>query len=225
MTLRLEIWSDLACPWCFIGHRRLAQIKAQHPGWQLQHRAFELQPDLPAQGLPARAFYDRKFGGAARTEQMFARVTEVAAADGLRFDFSKMAKAPNTRLAHRVVQLCGEAGIQALDALFLGHFSEGVDLGDPQAIFEQLRRHQVPVEVESLAARLVDGEGEAEVVADQALARRLGISGVPLFLAVTGRQGPPLAVSGAQPAEVLSALLTEAAAGEDHRSVGGRGPG
>lgn len=225
MTRRLEIWSDLACPWCFIGHRRLAQVIGQHPGWRLQHRAFELQPDLPATGLPAREFYDRKFGGAARTEQMFARVAEVAAADGLHLDFGKMAKAPNTRLAHRVVHLCGEAGIQALDALFLGHFSEGVDISDRQAIFDQLQRQRVPVDLEDLKARLAEGEGEAEVVADQALARSLGIGGVPLFLAATAGEGPPLAVSGAQPAEVLSALLRRAAAEEDHRSVGGPGQG
>lgn len=225
MTLRLEIWSDLACPWCFIGHRRLARIRDQHPAWQLQHRAFELQPELPARGLPARAFYDRKFGGAARTEQMFARVTEVAAADGLQLNFSKMSTAPNTRLAHRVVHLCGDAGIQALDALFAGHFSEGVDLTDVEAIFAQLEHHQVPFDRDRLLKRLSDGEGEAEVSADQALARRLGISGVPLFLAVTGAAGPPLAVSGAQPVDVLSAFLTRAAAAGDHRSVGDNGQG
>lgn len=225
MSLRLEIWSDLACPWCFIGHRRLAQIRGQHPAWQIQHRAFELQPDLPAEGLPARAFYDRKFGGAARTEQMFARVTEVAAADGLHLDFRKMTKAPNTRLAHRAVHLCGDAGIQALDALFVGHFSEGLDLTDPEAVVAQLLRQGVPIDGEGLRARLAEGEGEAQVAEDQALARRLGISGVPLFLAVTGAEGPPWAVSGAQPTEVLSALLTRAAAGGDHRSVGGPGRG
>lgn len=176
----------------------------------VQHRAFELQPDLPAEGAPARAFYEAKFGGATRTDQLFARVTAVARSDGLELDFGRMKKAPNTRLAHRVVHLLGARGLTALDAFFEGHFSLGADLTQLDELLGLLERRGLAFDRAELIQAVGRGAGADQVAEDVALAQSYGIGGVPLFLAIDQGGAPTLAVSGAQPTPVLQAFLTEA---------------
>lgn len=206
--LTLDVWSDLVCPWCFLGKRRLEKALAALPegAVQVRWRAYELQPGLPPEGIDARKFFSEKFGTPERQQQIFQRVIDAGKDDGVKFDFAKV-HAPNTRLGHRAVKvvrtLAGDAAAtQAKEAFFKGHFEEGEDLAKLGTLLTLLERHRVPVDVAQVRERLESGEAADAVLEDEQLAQQLGISGVPLFLG-PGR----FAVSGAQPPEVLKQFL------------------
>jgi predicted DsbA family dithiol-disulfide isomerase len=220
--LVLDVWSDIVCPWCYIGRTRLfAALNAPDaPAVKLRWRAFELQPDLPGEGVEALPFYAKKFGGEARVKQMFDQVAGVAAQDGLRMDFSKVARAPNTRLGHRIVRLAEAqregAGDAVKHALFRAHFVEGVDVARLDAVLAFLAADAVlpgfELDFDALRAALADGAALNDVIADERMATELGIRGVPMFVAglETDR---PRGVSGAQPAEVFRKFLADTAQG------------
>ncbi|HEY0468477.1 MAG TPA: DsbA family protein, partial [Polyangiaceae bacterium] len=100
--MKIEIFADIACPWCFMGKRRLERaLSSSSTSAELCFRAFQLQPGLPAEGVPAEAFFERKFGGKERARGVFERVTQLGRADGIFFDFNQQLRAPNTELAQR----------------------------------------------------------------------------------------------------------------------------
>ena len=214
--LRLDVFADVACPWCYLGKRQLEQALAGYPlPVEVRHRAFQLNPGASAAGIPALEYLAKKFGSAERVQQAHARLTAMGAPVGIAFAWDRQV-VTNTRLAHRLVALAAAQGHEqaALDALYRAYFEEGVNLGDAAAALAALRRHAVPLDYPALEAALADGGGDESVDRDVREAGELGIDGVPLFLA-DGR----LAVSGAQPVEVLRSFLDEAA----RRAAGGEG--
>ncbi len=195
-VVKVEIFSDVVCPWCYIGHHRLHQAVRLYEGpVEIAHRPFQLDPDGVSSGEPLLSALERKFGGAAQVAQMTGHVAGVAAQDGLELRFDR-AIAANTFEAHRLIGLAGRAGRDAdmTDRLFRAHFTDGLDVGDPAT----LATLAAEVGVEDT------GEGAGEVRADLARARELGIRAVPLFLFEE-----KFAVSGAQPVETLVAALRE----------------
>ncbi|HYP75282.1 MAG TPA: DsbA family protein [Polyangiaceae bacterium] len=131
--MRIEIFSDIACPWCFIGKRRLERaLLASGTSAELVFRAFQLQPGLPAEGVPAAGFFERKFGGPERARATFERIAEVGREVGIAFDFHKQQRAPNTELAQRVIRFATGKGQAAptVEALFSGYFEHGVNVGE-----------------------------------------------------------------------------------------------
>ncbi|GLX03640.1 MULTISPECIES: DsbA family oxidoreductase [unclassified Microbispora] len=194
--MKVEIFSDVVCPWCYIGHHRLREAVRLYEGdVEVAHRPFQLDPDGVSGGEPLLRALERKFGGAARVAQMTGHVTGVAAQDGLELHFDR-AVAANTFEAHRLIRLAGRAGRDAdmADRLFRAHFTDGLDVGDPATLA-------------ALAAEAGvedTGEGADEVRAELARARALGVRAVPLFLFEE-----KFAVSGAQPVETLVAALRE----------------
>jgi predicted DsbA family dithiol-disulfide isomerase len=199
MSVTVDVWSDLVCPWCFIGRHRLQKALAnEEPGSvEVRWRAFQLAPDLPAEGVDAESYFAAKFGPD-RIKAMHEHVTDIAAEDGLELRFDLQKRAPNTRLAHRAVKLSPDQDA-AVATLFSAHFQQGEDLADRDTLLRLLPDLD--------PARLDAGEGEAEVDEDLALASQIGINGVPFFVA-----DMKVAVSGAQPAEVLNQLIAQAAA-------------
>jgi predicted DsbA family dithiol-disulfide isomerase len=210
--LPIDVWADISCPWCYIGHHRLRGALAEEPpgSVEVHPRAYELQPDLPPEGLPSEEFYGRKFGSPEQMREAFERVAAEAQRSGLELRFDRMKRAPNTRLAHRLVKLAGRQGRgdEALDALFAGHFREGADVADPEQALALVTAAAPDLDADALRAALEAGEGEEEVVAEEGAASRMGISGVPFFLA-----GRAVAVSGAHEPEVMRELI---AAGRQH---------
>ena len=207
--LVLDVFADLACPWCSVGEAYLNRALAARPSLRIERRwrPFQLQPTLPASGLPLRPFFPDKFGGEKAMEAAFAHVAEAGARAGVPFDFSRLAGAPNTRNAHRVVLLAGEhrRTWETARALFDGYFAHGADLTDGETLAALAASAGVPAEAvrEMLAGdRFVD-EGDESGRA----AQRLGVTGVP-FVVVAGRYG----IAGAQPAEAVSAVLDRALA-------------
>jgi predicted DsbA family dithiol-disulfide isomerase len=205
----VEIWSDVVCPWCYIGKRRFERAVAAfgHPGEvAVTYRSFELDPDAPAQRTGTQAEHlARKYGMTiAQAEQASQQMTERAAADGLEFRFD-LIRGGNTFDAHRLLHLAKDHGLQPemKERLLRATFTEGLPVADQPTLVRLATEAGLPA---SVAQAVLDGDAYAGAVrADEQQAMRYGITGVPFFVA-DGKY----AVSGAQPPEVLLELLRRA---------------
>jgi len=205
----LDVFSDVVCPWCFLGRRRLdaalaALAEDERP--TVRWRAFQLDPTMPeGRAEPARPKLEAKLGGPQRFAMAFERVRALGEEVGIAFNIDKP-QSYNTRLAHRAVAFARTHGAAhehaAVDALFSAHFELGKDLSDPDVVARVLTDAGVPGGTASMADALRAGAGNDDVTADLRLCRELGVSGVPLFV-LDGK----LAVSGAQDAAVLIDFL------------------
>ena len=198
----IQVWSDVVCPWCYIGKTRLEKALADFSGSaRVTFRAFQLDPSPVPQAMPIKEAMAAKFGGRERAEQMFAHVTAIAAGDGLRLDFDR-AIAANTFDAHRLIAWAAGRRRQAdmLSALQRAHFTDGVDIGSHRALVQVAG--SIALDPASALAYLESDAGVEEVRADLAQAAELGITSVPTFV-IDGKY----AVQGAQePAALLAAL-------------------
>ncbi len=206
----LEVFEDFACPWCFLGRRRLFRaIESADAGGALKvvHRAYQLRPDIPEGGIDLDAYLAPRVGGKQALDTMHQRMKALGEAEQIRFDFSPGARMFNTRLAHRVAAICAKegAGRAASDALFRGYFEERVPMDQLQAVLALLVAHDVPVLPGDIERRIELSEAEDEIDTDLARGRELGIEGVPFFLS-----GGRLAMSGAQELGTFSQYLTAA---------------
>ncbi|MET0794389.1 MAG: DsbA family oxidoreductase [Polyangiaceae bacterium] len=203
--MKIEIFSDIACPWCFIGKRRLERaLSSSGAVAELSFRAFQLQPGLPAEGVPAAAFFERKFGGKERVQGIFERVTELGRAEGIAFRFDEQRRAPNTELAHRLIRFASSKGqaAPAVEALFRGYFEQGVNVCELGELVALLEHEGVALDSAELIDALSAGFGKEDVALDLELARERGIAGVPLFIF-----DQRYAVEGAQPVEHFLRLI------------------
>ncbi|GAA3260527.1 DsbA family oxidoreductase [Nonomuraea helvata] len=197
--MKVEIFSDVVCPWCYIGHVRFAKaaerFRAKGGTIDVTMRPYQLNPDAPVAGEPLIPALERKFGPNAR--QMVERVTGAAAGEGLEMDYDHAVSA-NTFEAHRLIEVAHRQGRgkEMTERLFRAYFSEGLNVGDADV----LAKLAAEVGVED------GGEGADQVREQLGRARALGISGVPLFLF----EGI-YAVSGAQPEEAFAAAIDEVA--------------
>jgi predicted DsbA family dithiol-disulfide isomerase len=213
--LQIEIWSDIACPWCYIGKRRFAAALEQfehRDHVRVTWRSFELQPDAePSSAHPgmteAQMLSERKGMPLAQVQQMFAQVTSVAASVGLAYDFDAVVPA-NTFDAHRLVHVAGDLGgadvaADVVERLMSAHFEHGHVIDDAEVLVDVAVA--AGLDAEPVRAALASDAGAGAVRADEAEAAALGIQGVPFFVA-----GRKLGVSGAQPVEVFAQLLAQA---------------
>ncbi len=208
--LRVDVWSDIACPWCYVGKRRLEAALEKFPqrdAVEIVWRAFELDPSAPRVRDASGSYASRlaaKYGtGLARAEGMLENMTAVAATDGLDFHFEKV-QSGNTFDAHRLIHLAGERGVQdaVKERLLHAYMTEGEAIGEP-AVLQRLGT-EAGLDAKEVESVLASDTYASEVRADEAQARALGISGVPFFV-IDERYG----VSGAQPAEALLEVLTK----------------
>jgi predicted DsbA family dithiol-disulfide isomerase len=207
--MNIEIWSDVVCPWCYIGKRRFERAVASfgHPDEvTITYRSFELDPDAPAQRAGTQAEHlARKYGMTiAQAERANEQMTERAAADGLEFRFD-LVRGGNTFDAHRLLHLAKDHGLQPemKERLMRATFTEGLPIADQPTLVRLAAEVGLPA---AQVQAVLDGDAYADAVrADEQQAARYGISGVPFFVA-DGKY----AVSGAQPPEVLLQLLQRA---------------
>lgn len=199
--LRIDIWSDFVCPWCWIGkHRLLKALQAPGaPEVRIRWHAFLLEPEADTTPVPLREAYARKFGSAERTEQILSQTQAAARADGLPMDFARGQVRVSTLDAHRVLALAAAEGVADAvgEAVFRAHFAEGRNLADPQTLMDAAL--DGGIDAARVQALLASDDGKAAVQASLQQARAMGIQGVPFFV-FDGR----LAVSGAQPPEVFA---------------------
>jgi predicted DsbA family dithiol-disulfide isomerase len=219
----IDIYSDIICPWCFIGKRRLEKglALAGQPATVRWH-PFELNHDMPGEGVERRAYRIKKFGSWERSLELDAQVAQAGRGEGIAFNFDKMARTPNTFNSHRVVWLAGERGVQdaVVEALFKAYFTAGRNLSDRATL------EAVAVEAGLDRAEVNDmlgsSRGGDEVRADIVKVTRLGISGVPLFVfngmgVLSGAQSPETfraAIGRTPEAEPVDACKVDAATGK-----------
>jgi predicted DsbA family dithiol-disulfide isomerase len=207
--MNVEIWSDVVCPWCYIGKRRFERAVASfgHPDEvTVTYRSFELDPDAPAQRTGTHAEHlAGKYGmTVAQADQAGQQMTERAAGDGLEFRFD-IIRGGNTFDAHRLLHLARDYGLQPelKERLMKATFTEGLPIADQPTLARLATEAGLPAD---RVQAVLDGDGYADAVrADEQQAARYGITGVPFFVA-DGKY----AVSGAQPPEVLLELLRRA---------------
>jgi predicted DsbA family dithiol-disulfide isomerase len=200
--LAVDVVSDVVCPWCYIGKRKLEQalseLRAREPGIDLAVRwhPFELNPDLPAEGIARAEYLEAKFGGEQRASEIYARVRAVGLTVGIAFDFERIARQPNTRDAHRLIAWAQQGGDAEplVERLFRAYFIEGrrlTDAGELTAIAEEAGFPR-----DAAQALLASERLRAEVEAEHREAQGAGITGVPFFIfngrtAVSGAHDPP----------------------------------
>ncbi len=178
----IEIISDAICPWCFIGKRHLeaalALLAAEGLHFTTAWRPYQLNPDLPPEGIAREMYRTAKFGSLARSRELDANVAKAGQAVGVTFNFERIARTPNTVEAHRAIRAAGEMGLQdaMVERLFAAYFHEGQDIGDTAVLA------RLAAEI-GLDPKLLHGvNGRAEVLAEDAAARAAALNGVPSFL-------------------------------------------
>jgi len=200
--LTVEVVSDVVCPWCYIGKRRLEKalvLLGSDADVNVRFLPFQLNPDMPAGGMPRADYRKAKFGSLERSRQLDARLAAEGRGEGIEFAFERMARTPNTIAAHRLIDLAQRQGQgqKVVEELFRAYFEEGKDVGDPKVLDEIAKRGGVsgwPQEADAKEVAALEGE-----------MRGLGISAVPTF--IFDRK---LGVSGAHPPEALAQAMREA---------------
>ena len=206
--VKLDIISDPVCPWCYIGKAQLDRALAAAPGhpFEVEWHPFQLNPDMPAEGMDRRDYLRAKFGGEEGAAEVYAKVAEAAEAAGLSLDLGAIRRQPNTLDAHRLIHWAGIEGRQtaAVSALFAAYFKQGRDIGDREVLAD------IADEIGMDAAvihRLLDSPADVEETrARDEAAREMGVTGVPTFI-VAGKH----AVPGAQPAALWTRVIEELA--------------
>jgi predicted DsbA family dithiol-disulfide isomerase len=206
--MHIDIVLDVACPWCFIGKRRLDRALALRPdivatrSW----RAFRLNPDLPSEGVPRQFFLEVKFGGARQAARSCAAIAAAGRAEGIDFAFERIRRTPNTLRAHRLIRLAAAEGRgeAMVEALLRAYFVDGIEIGDPEAL--AMIAGRAGLDRNRARAHLASEDGAAEVLAEEQRARRLGVHAVPCFVIERG-----YAISGAQEPEMFLPLFDLAA--------------
>ncbi|MEP7207597.1 MAG: DsbA family oxidoreductase [Casimicrobiaceae bacterium] len=203
----IDLISDVVCPWCFVGKRRLdaALSRAGLAGATVRWHPFELNPDIPEAGMDRRAYLEAKFGDAGGANT-YARVREAGAGSGIDFAFDRIVRQPNTRAAHRLVwwvQSQAQDATPLMERLFRGYFLEGRSLAGHDALLALAA--DAGVDAAAAGAFLASDAGAAEVRQAEQRAQEIGVSGVPFFIFAQR-----LAVSGAQGVDLLVDALRQA---------------
>jgi predicted DsbA family dithiol-disulfide isomerase len=210
MTLSIDVVSDVVCPWCFIGKRRLEGAlrlyRERNPGAaepQVTFHPFELNPDMPREGISRADYIAKKFG--ARGYSAHDRLVSIGAQLGIPFAFDKIARQPNTLAAHALIERSRAAGVQGAvkEALMKAFFVDGIDLTDPQTLVQIASG--AGLDRAAAEASIADEELRRTVAEEEDKARRIGVQGVPFFIF-----NQRVAVSGAHEPETLLEAMLEA---------------
>ncbi len=205
--MQIEIFSDLVCPWCYIGKKRLDSLMHTPvgEGLRLRWRPYQLHPGLPDEGLDRQRFLQARYGAKADLGRIPPRIAEQAETVGLRFNFAAIKRQPNTFQAHRLLEFAAVAGRQheVAEALFERHFCAGEDVGQTSTLIEAAEQASLSG---ADAEAWLSGQGGVEEVREQLQrAVDLGVAGVPSYL-LAGKFTLP----GAQTAEVMGQFIQRA---------------
>jgi predicted DsbA family dithiol-disulfide isomerase len=207
--LRIDVVSDVVCPWCFIGKRRLEKALTLTPEIPVEvyYHPYFLNDWIPREGMPREDYLTKKFGSVDAYRGTASRVAEAAAQEGLTYAVDKIARQPNTLDSHRLIHWAGleNKGPQMKQRLMELYFTEGADLTDREVLARAAA--DVGLDADSVRARLASNDDVAETTRAADAAKEAGISGVPTFI-IDGRY----AVSGAQAPETLAQAIRQAAA-------------
>lgn len=204
--IRLDIFSDPVCPWCYIGKAyldRALEAHADHP-FAVAWHPFQLNPEMPAGGADRATYLEQKFGGRDKAVAIYARVEEAAQDAGVTIDFAAMKRMPNTLDAHRLIHWAGLEGRQGAmtSALMRGFFREGRDIGDHATL--ATLAEGVGMDGVAVARLLASDADRDDIVARDMDARRKGVTAVPTFLIAQ-----QYVLSGAQPPALWAQVIAD----------------
>jgi len=206
--MRIDIYSDTVCPWCYLGKKRFELAVAARPQYEARvtWRPFELNPDLPPEGVDRAAFLASRMGTPERVAEAHTELTRQGAASGIEFRFDLMERMPNTRRSHLLIAHAARFGRQTAvnERLMRAYFEEGCDIGDIEVLV-RLGVEAGLAERESRSA-IVLRSGQDGVVAAERHAAVLGITGVPTFI-FDGQY----TISGAQEVGTLAGIFDQVA--------------
>jgi predicted DsbA family dithiol-disulfide isomerase len=204
--IRLDIFSDPVCPWCYIGKANLDRALADHPDhpFAIQWHPFQLNPDMAPEGVAKRAYLEQKFAGKAQVDAIHDRLREVARAAGLALNPDLPQRMPNTLNAHRLIHWAGIEGAQSavVTALMQAYWAEGRDIGDPATLADIAGECGMN---RAATLRLLNSDADADdIAARDHDARAKGVNSVPTFLIAQ-----QYVLSGAQPPELWGQVIRE----------------
>ncbi len=180
----LDVLSDPICPWCYIGKVKLDRALAQRPdhGIDIFWRPYQLNPEMPPEGMDRTTYLETKFGGPARAKSVYGQIAQAAKAAGLDLDFDRIARTPNTFDAHRLIRWARSSGHQqrVVDDLFVRYFERGEDIGDHAVLTEVAT--DAGMDADLLAKLYADDADRDMLTNEEALARQMGVTGVPTFI-------------------------------------------
>jgi predicted DsbA family dithiol-disulfide isomerase len=214
--MRIDIYSDTVCPWCYLGKRRFDLAVAARPQYEpvVVWRPFELNPDLPIEGVDRETYMAARMPDQARLEQAHTELERLGEASGIRFRFELISRIPNTRRSHLLIAHAARSGLQAAikDRIMRAYFEEGCDIGDP----DELVRLAAEVGLNAAESRnaLILRAGQDGVVAAERHAAVLGITGVPTYI-FDGQY----TISGAQEVGIFARVFDQVAEFASARGV------
>ncbi|MEM8750828.1 MAG: DsbA family oxidoreductase [Pseudomonadota bacterium] len=209
--VHLDIVSDVMCPWCYIGKRRLeaALEQVKDTDVTVTWRPYQLDPTLPPEGRDRREYLETKFGGPERAKEIYSRIEDAGREENLAFDFKSIAVSPNTLDAHRVIRWSINEGQEVQDKLverlFELFFTEGVNIGQHDVLIKAA--DEAGMDAAVVAALLATDQDKDAVSQEIATAQQMGVTGVPCFIIDN-----KYAVMGAQSPEHIAAAIQQAAA-------------
>ena len=210
-TISVDIISDVMCPWCFIGKRRLERAQEMVAGQyelDVSWRPFQLDATLPPDGLDRRTYLENKFGGPERAQEIYSQIEAAGAAEGIDFNFEAISVSPNTLDAHRVIRWAGDDGTATqgavVEQLFERFFFHGEHIGRAEVLSEAAG--EAGMDAAQIQARLASDDDRDAVSAEVKRASEIGVTGVPCF--IFGRK---IAVMGAHEPEALVEAMRQAA--------------
>lgn len=204
--IKLDIFSDPVCPWCYIGKANLdraLESAPDHP-FEIEWHPFQLNPGMPPEGVNRAEYLEAKFGGKAKAVEIYARVEAAARDAGLEIDFGSIPTMPNTLNAHRLIHWAGLEGRQTaiVSALFRAYWREGRDIGNSAVLIDIAEAAGMD---RALTQRLLATDEDSEQLKARDIhARERGVTGVPCFII-----GNQYVVSGAQPPQVWADVIAE----------------
>lgn len=209
--IKLDIISDPICPWCYIGKARLDRALEARPGhaFEIEWHPFQLNPEMPAEGMDRRGYLEAKFGGRDGAVKAYKPVVEHAAAAGIEIDFEAIKRTPNTLDAHRLIHWAGLEGRQTavVSALFRAYFREGRDIGDAGVL--SALAGEAGLDAAMIATLLAGQADRDEIAARDTHARAHGVSAVPTFIIANQH-----VAQGAQPTDLWLQVIDELAGQE-----------
>lgn len=213
--IRLDIFSDPICPWCYIGKTNLDRALESRPNHRflIEWHPFQLNPDMPAEGRDRRSYLEAKFGGKLQAVEVYARVEQAAKDAGIEIDFAAIERTPNTLNAHRLIHWAGLEGRQAavVASIFRAYFKEGRDIGNAETLIQIAAAAGMdPTATERLLASDADRD---DLMARDMDARQKGLTGVPAFLIAQH-----YVMTGAQPVATWQQVIDELASSADQNA-------
>ncbi len=210
MNLTVDVISDVICPWCYIGKRRLEKAIAAH-GEPVKVRwlPFQLNPTMPKEGICRKEYRIKKFGSWEKSQTLDAKVVVVGETEGIHFDFDKIERTPNTVDAHRLIWLAEQQDCQnaVVEALFVAYFTDGRDISNQQTLLDLVV--DAGLDRPRAVALLDSDEGMDAIKEGEGLSQRHGVNGVPFFII-----NDKITLSGAQQPDTFVEAFRQAVGGK-----------